>query len=168
MAAPARGAGKNTQAIKHVRFASFPRYLLVQMRRYYVDQSWTPKKMEVLVDVPEHLSLQSFRAKGVQVGARACRGIGLRDRQASNRQVTGFVCLMQPGEELQPEEEASSDAATAAAAVQADGGIVSQLVAMGFSENGSKRAAVATKNAGTVRRCTLVCRCLRPTAPAAR
>jgi len=52
----------------------------------------------------------------------------------------------QPDEQLQPEDEptqASGGAAAAAAAAPAaepDAAIVTQLVSMGFSENGSKRA----------------------------
>lgn len=50
------------------------------------------------------------------------------------------------GEQLQPEEPAAAGgggggaAVAAAAAPQPDAGIVAQLVSMGFSENGSKRA----------------------------
>lgn len=63
------------------------------------------------------------------------------------------LCLLQPGEELQPEEEEAQQgtaaaAATPAAAPQPDDTIVAQLVSMGFSENGSKRAALAVSNAG--------------------
>ena len=69
-------------------------------------------------------------------------------------------CLpVQPGEELQPEEPASAAAAAAPAAGSAapapaaeapvpDDTIVAQLVSMGFSENGSKRAALAVGNSG--------------------
>lgn len=55
----------------------------------------------------------------------------------------------QPGEELQPEEPAGGAAAPAApAAPQPDDTIVAQLVSMGFSENGSKRAALAVRRGG--------------------
>ncbi len=50
-----------------MRFGSFPPYLLVQLRRYYVAPDWTPKKMEVLVEVPDQLDLEQLRAKGPQV-----------------------------------------------------------------------------------------------------
>lgn len=113
--------GRNARASKRMRFASFPRYLLVQMRRYYHGTDWSAKKREVLVDVPDRLSLEALRGRGVQ-----------------------------PGEELQPEEDApaAAGAAPAAAGPEPDDTIVAQLVSMGFSENGSKRAAVATGNSG--------------------
>lgn len=80
---------------------------------------WTAKKLEVLVDIPDRLNLEHLRSQGPQ-----------------------------PGEELQPEDAPGGGAAAAAAApaaVQPDEDIVSQLVGMGFSENGSRRAAVATQ-----------------------
>ena len=56
------------QASKRVRFGSFPPYLLLQLRRYYVAADWTPRKMEVLVEVPDRLDLEHLRAHGPQVG----------------------------------------------------------------------------------------------------
>ena len=102
----------------------------MQLKRYYVASDWTPKKLEVLVDVPMEIDLAALRGRGPQ-----------------------------PGEALQPEEEAPPAGAAAAAAPAAaapppaagpDPELVAQLVAMGFSENGSKRAVLATAagNAG--------------------
>ncbi|TYZ61068.1 hypothetical protein PybrP1_001533 [[Pythium] brassicae (nom. inval.)] len=115
--------GKKGLAQKTVRFKTFPRYLLVQMRRFYVSEDWTPKKLDVIVNVPEELSLGQFVSSG------------LRD-----------------GEELLPEDLSGSASVAAAAgesagAVTPDESLVAQLVSMGFSENGCKRAAIATGNA---------------------
>ncbi|BDA47746.1 Ubiquitin carboxyl-terminal hydrolase 5 [Coccomyxa sp. Obi] len=117
--------GRRTRGLKHSRFATFPPFLMVQLKRYYVGKDWTPKKLEVLVDVPDSLNLEHLRGSGPQ-----------------------------PGEELQPEgapESASSapDTPEAPAALQPDPKIVAALTSMGFSENGSKRAAVAMQNGGT-------------------
>lgn len=57
------------QAAKRTRFATFPEVLLVQLRRYYVAEDWTPRKMEVAVDMPARLSLEAWRSSGVQVRA---------------------------------------------------------------------------------------------------
>ncbi|KAL4439029.1 hypothetical protein ABPG77_006966 [Micractinium sp. CCAP 211/92] len=112
-------AGKKTTAGKRTRFTSFPPYLLVQMRRYYAE-NWEAKKMKVLVEAPHQLDLEALRSP---------RG-------------------PQPGEELQPEEpaEAAGAAPAAGGAPQPNDTIVAQLVSMGFSENGSKRAALAVGN----------------------
>lgn len=39
--------------------------------RYYIAKDWTPKKLEVLVDVPDHLSLEHLRGTGLQPGEKA-------------------------------------------------------------------------------------------------
>ena len=39
--------------------------------RYYLAKDWTPKKLEVLVDVPDHLSLEHLRGLGLQPGEQA-------------------------------------------------------------------------------------------------
>ncbi|KAI7836344.1 hypothetical protein COHA_009767, partial [Chlorella ohadii] len=115
-------AGKKVVATKRTRLTSFPPYLLVQLRRYYTDvDTWQAKKLDVEVEAPQELDLEPLRAKGGP----------------------------QPGEGLQPEEAeapAAAAAAPAPAAPEPDELIVAQLVSMGFSENGSKRAALAVGN----------------------
>lgn len=111
--------GKKGLAQKTVRFKSFPRYLLVQMRRFYVAEDWTPKKLDVVVNVPEELSLTPFLSSGLV-----------------------------DGEELLPDDgSAASSSTSVSAVVTPDDALVAQLVSMGFSENGCKRAAIATGNA---------------------
>lgn len=58
---------KILQANKTTKIDKFPRYLLLHMRRYYVDDNWTPKKLDVKVDAPEYLSLEAYRAVDQQV-----------------------------------------------------------------------------------------------------
>jgi len=105
-------------AAKTTRFATFPRVLVVQLSRYYTDADWTAKKMAVAVPVPETLSLEAFRGGGLQ-----------------------------PGESPLPDEPNEPAPAPApAASPQPDEAIVAQLVSMGFSENGARRAALAVSN----------------------
>ena len=106
---------KKTTAARKVRFKSFPPYLVIYLRRYFVDASWRPCKLDVSVDVPDSVDLETYRS-------------------------TGLV----PGEEELPEE---SDQSGQEATVKPDEGIVAQLMGMGFSENGCKRAAIAMNNA---------------------
>eukprot|EP00884_Botryococcus_braunii_P007895 jgi/Botrbrau1/17106/Bobra.0157s0009.1 len=111
-----------TTAFKRTRFATFPPYLFLYMRRYLISSDWTPKKMEVLVDVPETLDLEFLRTPGPQ-----------------------------PGERLQPEaasgEQSPMDTTTADDSLSTM--IVTELMSMGFSENGSRRAVAATKGGNT-------------------
>jgi hypothetical protein len=91
---------------------------------YIRAEDWTPKKLEVEVPMPEELHIEQLRSNG-----------------------------QQPGEQLQPEDPAAAAdggaaAAAPAAAPEPDPAIVMQLVTMGFSENGSKRAGRANKNKG--------------------
>mmetsp|Transcript_7420 Transcript_7420/g.21943 ORF Transcript_7420/g.21943 Transcript_7420/m.21943 type:complete len:903 (+) Transcript_7420:355-3063(+) len=113
--------GRKTAAHVAPRFTSFPPYLMVQIKKYGMNSDWTPKKLHVEVAVPDKLSLEHLRGTGPQ-----------------------------PGETLQPDtpESNSAGAAAASAPVEPDEATVAQLMSMGFSENGSKRAAIATNNGG--------------------
>lgn len=112
--------GSLAPCLKTQRFQTFPRYLMVKMSRYYAGPNWVQVKITARVDVPEELDLTSYRAMGPQVD-----------------------------EKLMSEEAETTTTAPAAAStsVEPDQGLVSQLVSMGFSENGCRRAAIATHNA---------------------
>ncbi|KAK1862263.1 hypothetical protein I4F81_004837 [Pyropia yezoensis] len=110
------------EAVRRLRLRSFPDYLFVHLNKYTLADDWTPKKLDVAVDVPLELDLTHLHGSG-----------------------------MQPGETSLPEEEeppAGGAGAVAPAAVVPDDAIVATVVSMGFSENGARRAAVATANAG--------------------
>jgi len=57
---------KKSGAMKTTRMKTFPKYLLLQVARYYYDEKYTPQKMEVVVNVPEKLNLEKYKAKGLQ------------------------------------------------------------------------------------------------------
>lgn len=57
-----------TGATKSLRLSTFPHYLMIQMQRYYVDENWMPKKLEVRVDLPQNLDLSRCAASGLQDG----------------------------------------------------------------------------------------------------
>ena len=58
----------NSQASKTTRITSFPPYLMVHLRRYYIGEDWTPKKLDVLVEMPDRISLEGLRSAGQQAG----------------------------------------------------------------------------------------------------
>jgi len=93
------------------------------MQRYYLDEKWTPTKLDARVPVPDTLNLEHLRGKGVQ-----------------------------PGESELPEDAAdaagaaAAGGAPAAAAPEVDELILSQLLSMGLTENAAKRACVKTGN----------------------
>lgn len=55
-----------TTAKKTVRLATFPDYLLIQLLKFRVDESWQPVKLDVEVEMPENLDLSSLRGRGQQ------------------------------------------------------------------------------------------------------
>lgn len=118
--------GHTTKCVKTVRFKTYPRYLMVKMGRYYVGSNWVQQKINTRVDVPESLDLTSF-----------C-GTGPKDNET-----------------LMPEDASTSTSSAAGSGGSntsttefvVDEGLVVQLTSMGFSENGSRRAAIATNNA---------------------
>ncbi|KYK68818.1 UBA/TS-N domain-containing protein [Toxoplasma gondii TgCatPRC2] len=110
--------GKKGEASKQLRLASFPPYLIVQLKRFFADQHWQAKKLYCPVLVPEELSIAESR------------GSGLRE-----------------GEVVMPEETSASLHPSSAAAVTAfDEELLATLQSMGFSENACKRACLAVQS----------------------
>ena len=103
-----------SRATSQTRFVNFPRYLMVHMQRYELGDDWQPRKIEVDIDVPEHVSLQKFKGLGPQVG-----------------------------EALVPEETKGHSEALTPHAPAIDEGALGQLMDMGFNMNGCKRALMA-------------------------
>lgn len=119
-AAPETGISfRGGTATKTSRLASMPRYLLVQVQRYYLDEKWTPTKLDCKVPMPETLNLEHLRGTGLQ-----------------------------PGETELPEDATVSAAAQPppTASQQPDELIVAQLLSMGLNENAAKRACLAVQN----------------------
>ncbi|PIO33564.1 hypothetical protein AB205_0099820, partial [Aquarana catesbeiana] len=55
-------------AVKTSRFASFPEYLVIQIKKFTFGLDWVPKKLDVTVDMPDILDINHLRAKGLQPG----------------------------------------------------------------------------------------------------
>jgi ubiquitin carboxyl-terminal hydrolase 5/13 len=102
-------------AEKCSRMSTFPDYLLIQLKKFTIGEDWTPKKLDVSIDVPDELDLSCLRGTGKQAGEEEL------PEAAQAQQAPAFVL---------------------------DDGIVGQLVEMGFSLEGCKRAVFQTKNAG--------------------
>lgn len=108
--------GKAGTALKRTRLKTFPECLAVHLKRYYLDETWMPKKLDASVLMPLELDLSHLKATGVQEG------------------------------EVLMEDDVVTETPTLEPAIVPDISIVNQLMSMGFSENGSKRAAIATNN----------------------
>jgi len=110
-------------AVKTTKLASFPRYLMVTLQRYYTSSDWQAKKLSCEVPMPTSLDLTAFRSSGPREGEAL-----LPDDDAAD--AAGGPPAPPPPAPLEPDET-----------------IVAQLLSMGFSENGCKRAALAVQNA---------------------
>mmetsp|Transcript_25258 Transcript_25258/g.58739 ORF Transcript_25258/g.58739 Transcript_25258/m.58739 type:complete len:508 (-) Transcript_25258:263-1786(-) len=104
-------------ATSQTRFSNFPRYLLIQIQRYTMGADWTPQKLEVNLEIPETLNLNSLKSKGPADGEQLVPDDGDDDKPMTVAQLDGPPAI----------EE----------------GALSQLMDMGFSLNGSKRALIA-------------------------
>jgi ubiquitin carboxyl-terminal hydrolase 5/13 len=105
-----------TIAIKTTKLASFPEILVIQMRKFYLD-GWTPKKLDVLLDVPDEIDLYNYRGSGKK-----------------------------PDERELPAEPAGGAAPAAPARPAPNAEIVAQIIEMGFPRNRAEKAAVLTNN----------------------
>ena len=79
--------GKTT-AKKTVRMATFPDYLMVQLLKFKVDESWQPVKLDVEVDMPDSLDLSSLRGRGLQAGE-----VSLPDDEAGGGQEAPAIVI---------------------------------------------------------------------------
>ncbi|EHH51489.1 hypothetical protein EGM_10867 [Macaca fascicularis] len=66
----AKSAGVNSAVgmARTSRFASFPEYLVVQIKKFTFGLDWVPKKFDVSIDMPDLLDINHLRARGLQPG----------------------------------------------------------------------------------------------------
>jgi len=59
----------STTARKTMRFVNFPDFLLIQLIKYELDQSWQPVKLDVELDMPDEIDMSRFHgASSLQPG----------------------------------------------------------------------------------------------------
>ena len=52
--------------VRSTRFATFPDYLVVQLKKYVVGADWTPKKLDVSIDMTNHVDINFLRGYGTK------------------------------------------------------------------------------------------------------
>jgi ubiquitin carboxyl-terminal hydrolase 5/13 len=107
-------------ATETTRFKNFPRYLWVQIQRYQLGPDWQPFKLEVNLDIPETIDLSNYKAMGPQ-----------------------------EDESLVPEEKEGDVSGDAETQPEISEAALGQLMDMGFSMNGCKRALTAVGGSDT-------------------
>ncbi|KAI5635783.1 ubiquitin carboxyl-terminal hydrolase domain-containing protein [Phthorimaea operculella] len=55
---------KKVTAHKITRLATFPDYLLIQLKKFTIKEDWTPAKLDVAVDMPWEVDLSALRGRG--------------------------------------------------------------------------------------------------------
>ena len=50
------------------RLSSFPEFLWIQLRKFTLAEDWTPKKLDVAVEMPANLDLAWMKSSGPQSG----------------------------------------------------------------------------------------------------
>mmetsp|Transcript_558 Transcript_558/g.975 ORF Transcript_558/g.975 Transcript_558/m.975 type:complete len:936 (+) Transcript_558:715-3522(+) len=110
-------------AMVETRFSNFPRYVIVQIQRYELGPDWTPRKLEVMIDVPEEIDLSSLRCKGPQVGEDI---IVTSDDDNDDGKASG--------------DDYVKDTSVTSPPMRIDEESLAQLMDMGFGMNGCIRA----------------------------
>lgn len=124
---PSVSTTRNIVASKTARIKSFPKYLMVKMGRYMMGPNWVPVKIDADVTLPENLDLSAFRGTGIKEGEAPMP-------ESSNAPSSSSSSAT------------PSSAVAVAPTVEFDEGLVAQLVSMGFSEWGSKKAAMVSSD----------------------
>ena len=75
-------------AIKTTRFATFPDYLMIQLNKFTIGDDWVPRKLDVLIDVPQQLNIEELRGRGLQPGE-----VELPE-SSGTQEATGKHCLI--------------------------------------------------------------------------
>ncbi|KAK3106047.1 hypothetical protein FSP39_011642, partial [Pinctada imbricata] len=57
-----------TTAKKSTRLSTFPDFLVIQLKKFTVGEDWSPKKLDISVDIPVDLDLSLLRGQGLQQG----------------------------------------------------------------------------------------------------
>lgn len=134
---------------------------MVHLRRYYIAEDWTAKKLEVLVDIPDEISLESLRSQGPQPGEELqpenggehadetlvaqLMSMGFPESKCKRAALsTGNKEVEAAMEWLLVHGDEAEEPSSAAAAANADS--IAMLEGMGFSADKAKAALAACEN----------------------
>ncbi|XP_064642772.1 ubiquitin carboxyl-terminal hydrolase 5-like [Lineus longissimus] len=55
-------------ASKRTRISTFPDYLIIQLKKFTIGDDWTPKKLDVSMDMPDEVDFGNMKGAGKQTG----------------------------------------------------------------------------------------------------
>ncbi|KAK3574764.1 hypothetical protein QTP86_017512 [Hemibagrus guttatus] len=114
--------------VKTSRFASFPDYMVVQLKKFTFGVDWVPKKLDVSVDMPDFMDLNWLRATGLQ---------------ASEEELPDLTPPI-----VIPEDTRDSSVNNSLESPEIDEASVMQLAEMGFPLEACRKAVYYTGNMG--------------------
>ncbi|XP_063291263.1 ubiquitin carboxyl-terminal hydrolase 5 isoform X1 [Pelobates fuscus] len=131
-----------SNALKTSRFASFPDYLVIQIKKFTFGLDWVPKKLDVSIDAPEELDLSQFRGGGLQ-----------GDEEELPDVAPPLVTPDEPKGSLgfygnDDDDSYCSPNFSSPTSPVLDESVVTQLVEMGFPAEACRKAVYYTGNSG--------------------
>ncbi|MFT7815976.1 ubiquitin carboxyl-terminal hydrolase 5 isoform X1 [Arapaima gigas] len=129
-----------TTATKTTRFASFPDYLVIQIKKFTFGLDWVPKKLDVSIDVPDTLDLSALRGTGQQPGEELLPEVAPPPLMTPDVEVKGIL-----GSHGTEEDDSLYSPLLSPVL---DDSTVSQLCEMGFPLEACRKAVYYTGNTG--------------------
>ncbi|TVK90633.1 Ubiquitin carboxyl-terminal hydrolase 13 [Bagarius yarrelli] len=114
--------------VKTSRFASFPDYMVVQLKKFTFGVDWVPKKFDISVEMPDFMDLNWLRATGLQPSEEELPDI------------TPPIVI--------PEDTRDSSVNNSLESPEIDEASVMQLAEMGFPLEACRKAVYYTGNMG--------------------
>ncbi|XP_063057989.1 ubiquitin carboxyl-terminal hydrolase 13 [Engraulis encrasicolus] len=114
--------------VKTCRFASFPDYMMLQIKKFTFGVDWVPKKLDVSIDVPDFLDLNRLRATGLQ---------------SSEEELPDLAPPI-----VIPEDTRDNSMSNSTDSPEIDEASVMQLAEMGFPIEACRKAVYYTGNMG--------------------
>ena len=114
---------RKTTVKKTSKLRTFPDYLMLQIKKFTLDDNWTPKKLDISLDVPDIIDLSHLRGTGQKAGEEL-----FQEAETSNKN----------------EKVNETDSCVF------DSNHISSLRELGFSIDACKRALYNTNNSGVM------------------
>ncbi|XP_006757624.1 PREDICTED: ubiquitin carboxyl-terminal hydrolase 5 isoform X2 [Myotis davidii] len=129
-------------AVKTTRFASFPDYLVIQIKKFTFGLDWVPKKLDVSIEMPDELDISQLRGTGLQPGEEELPDIA-----------PPLVTPDEPKGSLgfygnEDEDSFCSPHFSSPTSPMLDESVIIQLVEMGFPMDACRKAVYYTGNSG--------------------
>ncbi|XP_060618597.1 ubiquitin carboxyl-terminal hydrolase 5 isoform X1 [Anolis sagrei] len=129
-------------ALKTTRFASFPDYLVIQIKKFTFGLDWVPKKLDVSIEMPDELDISALQGTGLQA-----------DEEEMPDIAPPLVTPDEPKGSLgfygnEDDDSFCSPHFSSPTSPMLDESVITQLVEMGFPMDACRKAVYYTGNSG--------------------